>query len=260
MKHPKFEGMGREYPAHLEAAFDRILCRIDELWETPLIHDYFSDLLIDKRGGRRGFPAEVVQDIVRLREYHDIMTFRAAERKEDAVRQLEMRGIALNAAAFLAAFRAGNQELVDLFARAQLNLPLADGDDPLITAALKRGHTVVAKIVLEAGADVNLRNRIGLTPLLVACGKTTLGYRVIAEALIAKGADMNVRDPLGNTPLLLAISGGMFDLAKLLIRSGANITMSSPRHGSPLDAALRATSPDAAEVVELLGGPQAERA
>lgn len=252
MKFPKFSNMGKDYPRHLEAQYERILAKIDELWETPEIHDYFSDLLIDKRGGRQGFPNDVLQDVVMLREYHELETFRAAERKEDAILQLQSRQIPLSNEGFLKVFREGNQELVDLFVRAQFRLPAVDGDDPLVLAALRRGHTVVAKIVLEAGAAPNLRNKLGLTPLLMACGKTTRGYRVIAETLIAKGADVNVRDLLGNTPLLLAISGGMFDIAQVLIKRGANVSMSNQKGETPLELALRSTAPEAGGIVDLL--------
>jgi len=252
MKHPKFANMGKDYPKHLEAQYERILIKLEELWEAPQIHDYFSDLLIDKRGGRHGFPQNVLQDIIMLREYHELETFREAERKEEAIQQLGNRNILLSNESFLRAFRAGNQELVDLFVRAQFRLPVTDDDDPLVLAALKRGHTVVAKIVLEAGADVNLRNKLGLTPLLMACGKATRGYRVIAEALIARGANVNIRDVIGNTPLLLAISGGMFDIAKILIERGASVSMSSQKGETPLELALRSTAPEAAELANIL--------
>lgn len=252
MKYARFASMGKNYPYHLEAQYGRILKKIDEQWDTPQVHDYFSDLLIDKRGGRKGFPADVLQDIVMLREYHELETFRAAERKEDAIQQLEIRGISIDTESFLKAFRAGDQELVDLFVRSHCRLPITDGDDPLVLAALKRGHTVVAKIVLEAGADANLRNKLGLTPLLMACGKTTLGYRVIAEALIAKGANVNVRDVIGNTPLILAISGGMFDIAKMLIDKGANVGMATQKGETPLELALRSTAPESSEIANMI--------
>lgn len=259
MKYPKFARMGKNYPKHLEARYERILLRIDALWEAPEIHDYFSDLLIDKRGGRQGFPGDVLQDIITLREFHELETFRAAERKEEAVQQLESRGISLDNQDFIKAFRAGDQELVDLFVRAQFRLPVMDGDDSLLLSALKRGHAVVAKIVLEAGADFNLRNKLGLTPLLLACGKTTPGYRVVAEALIAKGANLNVRDVIGNTPLLLAISGGMFDIAKLLVDRGANISILSQKGESPLELAQRSKAPEALQVVNALLARLAEK-
>ncbi len=252
MKHPKFASMGKDYPEHLEAQYGRILLRIEELWDAPQIHDYFSDLLIDKRGGRQGFPKDVLQDIIMLREYHELATFRAAERKEDAVQKLEALNIPLSHESFLKAFREGNQEQVDLFVRAQFRLPIVDGDDPLVLAALKRGHTVVAKIIIEAGADVNLRNKLGLTPLLMACGKVSFGYRVIAEALISRGANVNVRDVIGNTPLILAISGGMFDIAHLLIERGAKVSIPSQKGETPLELALRSRAPEAAELANLI--------
>ena len=229
MKYPLFSAMENDYPFFLEEHFGRILVKIVDLWDTPLIHDYFSDLLIDKRGGRQGFPAEAVKELVMLREFHELETFRAAERKEDALIQLEERHIPFTDAGFLKVFREGNQEEVDLFVRANFTIPGDDDGTPILLAALKRGHTVVAKIVLGAGADVNARDNVGLTPLLFACGKTTKGYRTIAEGLIAKGANVNIRHRFGFTPLLLALSGGMFDIARLLIEHGADVRAVSAR-------------------------------
>ncbi len=158
----------------------------------------------------------------------------------------------MDAGGFLLVFREGNQELVDLFVRSNFPLPFDDNGEPLILAALKRGHTVVATIVLSAGAGVNLRNSLGLTALLVACGKTTHGYRVITEALIAKGANVNVRDPLGNTPLMLALSGQMFDIARLLIQHGANVFATSPKGVTPVELARSYGTPEAMQLVELM--------
>jgi tankyrase len=255
MKNPLFEDMGKDYPVHLEAQFGRILRKIEELWDSPRLDEYFSDLLIDKRGGRQGFPEAVLKDLIMIREYRDVATFRAVERKEDAIFQLQAKGVPFNRDGFMKAFEAGDKELVDLFVRAQLALPLCDDQGtPLLLSALKKGHTIVARIVLGAGADVYSRDKLGLTPLLVACGKTTTGYRVIAEGLIARGANVNVHDPLGNTPLLLALTGGMFDIARLLIEQGADVSVAS-RHGeTPLSLARKSDSPEAAEIIDMLIG------
>ena len=252
MNHPLFSAMEKDYPFYLEEHFNRILVKIVELWDTPLLHDYFSDLLIDKRGGRQGFPSEAVKELVMLREYHELETFRAAERKEDALVQLEERHIPLSDEGFLKVFREGNQEEVDLFVRANYPLPAEDDGTPLLLTALKRGHTVVAKIVLEAGADVDARDAMGLTPLLFACGKTTKGYRTIAEGLIARGANVNIRHRFGFTPLLLALSGGMFDIAKLLVEHGADVHARSAKGETTLDLAIAGGTPEAATVAELI--------
>lgn len=224
MKNPFFAFMGASYPSSLERDFERILLKLEELWDTPKIHDYFSDLLIDKRGGRRGFPPVVLADILRLREARELETFKAAERKEYAMRELSARGIAFLPKNFFHFLDEGDQQAIDLFVRANFNVNTTaeDGTPPLLTA-LKRGLTIIAQILVTAGADPNAKDRLGLTPLLVACGKPTAGYRNTVDLLLKKGAHVNVRDPLGNTPLLLSISGGTADIAFTLIEQGADV-------------------------------------
>jgi len=64
MKHPLLEGLGDNYPVYLEQHHDHVLRKVDELWDTPEIDDYLSDLLIDKRGGRKGFSPEATQALM----------------------------------------------------------------------------------------------------------------------------------------------------------------------------------------------------
>ncbi len=250
MKHPTFERMGDQYPRHLEQRYDRILIKIEDLWDTPEIHDYFSDLLIDKRGGRQGFPADVLQDIIALREFRELETFLEAEKAEIAIRELDLRGISLKKENFFRVLNDGDKELIDLFVRANFNVNTPDekGNPPLMIA-LKKGFSVIAKILLVAGADVNARDKLGLTPLLVACGKNTQGYTDIAETLIKKGAFINVRDSLGNTPLLLALSGGSVQIARLLIERGADVFGRTRKGETTLYLAEKA---QAGDIIELL--------
>ncbi|MDI1246893.1 MAG: ankyrin repeat domain-containing protein, partial [Rhodoferax sp.] len=198
MKHPLLEGLGEDYPVFLEQHHERVLNKIDELWNTPEIDDYLSDLLIDKRGGRKGFAPEATKEINALREFRMLETFLAAEKKEIAIVELEKRGIFLNGNSFLRAVENGEVDIVDLFIRANFNFHLTDdkGTPPLLMA-LKKGYTIIARILLIAGADVNEKDKLGLTPLMLACGKPAFGYRDLAELLIKKGAHINVRDALG---------------------------------------------------------------
>lgn len=250
MKHPLLEGLGDDYPVYLEQHHDRLLNKIDELWDTPEIDDYLSDLLIDKRGGRKGFAPEATKEINALREFRMLETFLAAEKKEIAILELEKRGIFRSRDSFLRALENGEVELIDLFVRANFNIHLTDdnGTPPLLLA-LKKGYTIIAKILLNAGSDVNEKDKLGLTPLMVACGKPTFGYREVAETLIRKGAHINVRDALGYTPLLLALSGGTIDIAELLINKGADITVRTRKGDTPLSLAQQA---QCTEIVDLL--------
>lgn len=250
MKHVRFESLGTGYPHALEQRFDRILSNIDRLWDTPDIDNYFSDLIIDRRGGRQGFQKDILDDILRLRDLRESETLRRAEAHSDAVRELDLRGIPIDKDRFFSALHQGNKELVDLFIRAGFNIHLEDADGtPPVLIALKKGYTVITQILLNAGADVNARDRMGLTPLLIACGKATHGYQAIAELLINKGAFVNVHDRLGYTPLLLSLSGGTIEVAELLIEKGADIYACSKNGETALSLAEQAGN---ARIVALL--------
>jgi tankyrase len=88
MKHPQFECLGDDYPYHLEDQFDRVLTKIDQLWDTEQIEDYFCDLIIDRRGGH-GFPKDVMDDILKLRNLRESETLRRAEFRDDTIHLLE---------------------------------------------------------------------------------------------------------------------------------------------------------------------------
>ena len=250
MKHLKFACLGNKYPFHLEARYERILIKIEELWDTDEIDNFFSDLLIDKRGGRQGFPKEVLQDILELRDLRESTNLSMAESREVSVLELERRGMGLNKEHFFQSLLSGDQALVDLYIRANFNIHITDdtGNSPLLIA-LKKGYTVIAQILLNAGADVNASDKIGLTPLLLTCGKPTRGYKAIAETLIKKGAMINVRDRLGYTPLLLSLSGGTADIAAMLILRGADTSARTRDGKTALDLAQTAGNK---EVVDLL--------
>lgn len=257
MKHPLFECLGDKYPSSLEERYDRILLKIEQLWDTAEINDYFNDLIIDKRGGRQGFPSDVLQDIIGLMEFRESETMRKAQDKENAIRELEQRGIGLNKEQFFHALLNGDQALIDLFVQANFNIHIVDahGTPPLLIA-LKKGYTVIARILLNAGADVNASDKIGLTPILLACGKPTYGFKAIAEMLIKKGANIGVRDRLGFTPLLLALSGGTVEIAELLIERGADISARNRDGQTALSLAEKAGN---AHIVELLLSKGAQR-
>lgn len=95
-----------------------------------------------------------------------------------------------------------------------LKQALADGADPntmdpqsgstlLATAALM-GHTEIVALLLEHGADVNVRSRDGATALHTAA---FLGRVETVKLLLEKGADVNLRNNVGST----AIDGARLD-------------------------------------------------
>ena len=67
--------------------------------------------------------------------------------------------------------------------------------------AAKNGDAEIVDLLLEAGADVNTRNKVGKTPVGIAAES---GMLAALEMLIAKGGDIDTVDEIGGTPLLWA--------------------------------------------------------
>ncbi len=65
-------------------------------------------------------------------------------------------------------------------------------------------------------------DRGGFTPLLYAARE---GCPACAKELLAGGADINLADPRGTTPLVLSIMNMKFDTAKALIEAGADVQL-----------------------------------
>jgi hypothetical protein len=60
---------GLKYPQALATAFPRIANALFEFRDNKLkLHDYFDALIKDGRGGRHGFPFDVLMEIQNLRE------------------------------------------------------------------------------------------------------------------------------------------------------------------------------------------------
>lgn len=58
-------------PILLSIDFPHIVNKIAELWRRPMLLDrYFEELAIDGRGGRRGFPLAIANEITNLREHY----------------------------------------------------------------------------------------------------------------------------------------------------------------------------------------------
>ena len=67
-----------------------------------------------------------------------------------------------------------------------------------INLAAVTGDIEAVKQYLDAGGDVNAKNKVTTTPLYWAAYE---GQKEIVELLIANGADVNAKDDDGDTPL-----------------------------------------------------------
>lgn len=79
------------------------------------------------------------------------------------------------------------------------------------------GKGVVAKALLELGADVHLRGGLGRTALHVRC---VPGTAEVTALLVGAGADVHGRDDWGATPLFYARTAA---IAEVLVAAGADV-------------------------------------
>ena len=89
--------------------------------------------------------------------------------------------------------------------------------------ACERGHVDVVKELLKTKIDVNHVNRLGWTALLEAIILSDGGpkHQAIVKLLAAAGADLNLADGDGVTPLRHAKQKGYRAIADILVSAGA---------------------------------------
>ena len=189
----------------------------------------------------------------------------------------------------------GNIEAVKqhIAAGTDVNIKDDDGFTSLYYAA-QNGYKEIAELLIEKGADVNVKLESqtakeygmgGATPLrgavandhkemaelLIAKGadvnvKEGLGItllhfantREIAELLIAKGLDVNAKDAEGWTPLHSAVANGHAEVAKLFIEKGADVNAKDVDGDTPLDYAIEEGHTETADLLRKHGGKAEE--
>lgn len=91
------------------------------------------------------------------------------------------------------------------------------GGWPSLQMAIFRGREKAVAMLADSGLDLNAPSG-EIVPLHYAASE---GRETIVEILIAKGADVDLRDRHGRTPLYWARRGGHDDIADLLRQHGA---------------------------------------
>ncbi|MEI9815053.1 MAG: ankyrin repeat domain-containing protein [Acidobacteriota bacterium] len=99
-------------------------------------------------------------------------------------------------------------------------------------------HSTIWPAEVEHPANGNLVSKQpkgGLTPLLYAAREGSLDA---AKVLIAAGADLNLAEPDGVTPVVMALINAHYDLAGALLEAGANPNVQDRYGRSPLYTAI----------------------
>ncbi len=89
-------------------------------------------------------------------------------------------------------------------------------------AAAGTGDADAAAIALRQGADVEVRDRAGRTPLLIAVTEDRLA---VARLLLAMGASPDALDDRHDTPWLVTGVTGSVAMAELLLRFDPDLTI-----------------------------------
>ena len=108
------------------------------------------------------------------------------------------------------------------------------GASPLMQAAL-HSKPEILQLIIDRGADVNVRDNDGMTALMLAAGDP-----VKVKLLLAHGADVHAKSKLGRTALLLASAyAGNRDAVAAMLNAGADVNFSDQRNWSALVLAAR---------------------
>lgn len=132
------------------------------------------------------------------------------------------------------AAKKGHAGTVRLLLKAGAAVNLRQGGTTPLLSAAEKGHKEVIKLLLKAGANVNL-GQSGITPLFIAAEK---GRKKIIPLLLKAGAKVNGEEGKV-TSLLIAAEKGHNDVIKLLLKAGAIVDIVDSNGSTPLYTAAQ---------------------
>ncbi|XP_063397028.1 uncharacterized protein LOC134681361 isoform X1 [Mytilus trossulus] len=96
---------------------------------------------------------------------------------------------------------------------------LFSGESPFLDV-VKKGHYDIVEMLLKFNLDVNVRDKMGRTPLYLAAEE---GHTIIVKLLLTHGCDLHLYRQdywhRGETPIYIASSKGYLDIVKLLFKT-----------------------------------------
>jgi len=138
----------------------------------------------------------------------------------------------------IAPYTSNNIEMVKLLIARGADINSGVGLTAL-QASISAGRRDIFDLLIQLGADVNLKDLDGYTPLYFAIHDDDTGFMRI---LIANGADVNTKYPGGETLLQSATITGRTESVKLLLEAGANINAKNDRGQTALHVPLDITN------------------
>ena len=181
--------------------------------------------------------------------------FKAAELdNESAVVALALRGFDLNSqnekgdSGLHVGAREGSLKVVSflLTQRAvRVELHNRQGESPLMIAAIK-GHLDIARQLIRRGAEVN---KPGWTPLHYAASRAEPDSADMVRLLLEHHAYIDAESPNRTTPLMMAAHYGHPAVVKLLLEEGADPLLRNEQGLTAIDFARRGERQESADLI-----------
>ncbi len=143
---------------------------------------------------------------------------------------------------FFAAIDTGNIAMINLFLEhgADPNVKDEDGFTAFYRALFKR-NTAVTRRMIARGADPNiLPTDIDETPLH---GAAESGFIVEVKLMLEAGMQVDVRDKGQETPLHKAANKGQLEIFTILLKAGANPALKNEDGDTPIDLVSKSKKP-----------------
>jgi ankyrin repeat protein len=102
---------------------------------------------------------------------------------------------------------------------------------PMLLEATAHGDNDFIITLLDRGANIDVKNEYGFTPLHIASGN---GHTECVKTLLIRGAKVNEKSNLGWAPLHKASCYGHYDCITMLLRYGANSNEKNTDGWTPL--------------------------
>ncbi|XP_047443635.1 CARD- and ANK-domain containing inflammasome adapter protein [Mugil cephalus] len=113
-------------------------------------------------------------------------------------------------------------------------------------SAVRQNRDGVVTALIDNGADVNVCDKQGYTPLLLAA---ELGHAEGFRALIAKQAKVGSSLPDLSSALHLAVHGGSVSIVQTLLEKGLDPSITGAKGQTPLHLAAQCKRPDLADLL-----------
>ena len=181
-----------------------------------------------------------LDDFAKAAKFNDVSTIRSLVSKGVSPNSIDSKGeLMLN----LAIKDKSEDVITFLVANKATDVDISNkfGETPLMIASIEGNLPLVKSLIQVQKAQLN---HIGWTPLHYACSR---GHLEVAQYLLANGAFVDAPSPGNTTPLMMAVQSGNEALVKLLLDKGADLQARNSQGFTAIDIALIYEKPWIAE-------------